>query len=164
MQLVSPTAAVILNSRIAQPSSSTRPVTNQSIFVVEDDIACVDEIRSILSQVGEYEVRIFSDSTNARAALQEVIDGKCRKPKLLVLDYELGDGTGFELLAQYRTSILRGNVPLVVWTVLDSLTTKEMSIWMGATAFVAKQLGTGALKHALLPLLPSTRTEAQTEN
>jgi len=134
-------------------SSSTKEDSDPSIFVIEDDVTRVDEIRSILSQMGESRVRVFLDSSTAAAALNEVIEGNSPAPKLLVLDYELRNGNGFDILVQYRSCTLKHLCPLIVWTVLDNVTTRQMSIWMGAAAFVPKQLGSGALRHALLPLL-----------
>ena len=146
-------------SRIPMAAESDN---DSSVFVIEDDTGHVDTIRSILTQMGEHRIRVFSECAKAQAAIQQVIDGKVTAPRLIVLDLELHDGSGFDLLAQYRTSELKDNVPLVVWTVLDNLTTREMSLWMGATAYVAKQLGSAALKHALLPLLASQASIVET--
>lgn len=84
--------------------------------------------------------------------MRDIVRGKSGPPDLIILDYELEQGSGFEVLKYYRASAALKTAPLVVWTVLDSLTTKEMSLWMGASAFVAKQSGSASLQKVLGPV------------
>jgi CheY-like chemotaxis protein len=127
--------------------SVRKPNQLPNILIIEDQVERVDELRAILDSIGRSSARIFSTADDAIQHLRDVVRGKIDAPDLIVLDYELAQGSGFEVLKYYRASgELKGCVPLVVWTVLDSITTKEMSLWMGATAFVAKQSGRTSLE------------------
>ena len=124
------------------------------IFMIEDDAECVEKFRSTLSALESYELEVLPNSAQAIGALTEVIAGEAEAPNLIVLDYELQDSSGFDVLRHYRSSVqLKAAVPLIVWTVLDNLTTKELSLWMGAQAFVPKQRGLEVLSSVVISTL-----------
>lgn len=124
------------------------------IFMIEDDAEYVEKFRSTLSAVESYELEVLPNSAQAIGALTEVIAGEADAPNLIVLDYELQDSSGFDVLRHYRSNVqLKAAVPLIVWTVLDNLTTKELSLWMGAQAFVPKQRGIEVLSSVVTSTL-----------
>lgn len=125
-----------------------------SIWLVEDDVSYVDAFRAALGLLGPYRVTVFDTSSAALKAITDLERGSLRTPVLIVLDYELSGSSGFEVLTHYRNSPeLKAAVPLVVWSILDNVTTREMSTWMGAKTFVAKQIGQKALMRALASLV-----------
>lgn len=129
----------------------------QKVWLVEDDASHVQAFRTALARIGPYEIDVFTSSSEALKAITDVEHGKLRSPALIVLDYELSGSTGFEVLTHYRSSAeLRSVVPLIVWSVLDTVTSREMSMWMGAKTFVSKQIGERALSRTLALLLSAS--------
>lgn len=128
----------------------------QSIWLIEDDVSCVDAFRAALVGIGPYRVNVLNTASAALKAVADLERGNLRSPALIVLDYELSGSSGFEVLTYYRNSAeLKAAVPLIVWSILDNVTTREMSTWMGAKTFVAKQFGQRALTRTLASLLPT---------
>jgi PleD family two-component response regulator len=129
------------------------------IWLIEDDSSHVQAFRAALAKLGQYQVIVFDTASAALQAITDVESGKSRPPALIVLDYELAGSSGFEVLTHYRsTAELRSVVPLIVWSVLDSVTIREMSMWMGAKSFVAKQVGERVLSRTLESALSQTHS------
>ncbi len=126
------------------------------IWLIEDEDSYVKAFRAALDRVGRYELSVFDSSDLALIAISDLESGRLRPPALIVLDYELAGTSGFDVLIQYRSAAaIKSAVPLIVWSVLDNVTTREMSVWMGAKKFVAKQLGEAALSRTLTSVLSS---------
>lgn len=145
----------------SEPSSGNSPgniplqaADSQKIWLIEDEASHVQEFKTALASIGPYEVTVFNSSSAALKAIMDVEHGNLRPPALIVLDYELSGSTGFEVLSHYRTSAqLKSVVPLIVWSILDNVTSREMSMWMGAKTFVAKQVGERVLTRTLALVL-----------
>lgn len=95
---------------------SARPATTaaRSILVVDDDVATREFIAELLSAQG-YTVTTAADGVEARAKVAAML------PELVILDLVLPDGSGFELLNEWRASVRTAEVPVFV------LTSKELS-------------------------------------
>jgi CheY-like chemotaxis protein len=146
------TSPAAIHSRSPEGKAVRKSNGPARIMIVEDQVERVDELRTILDSLGPSSSKVFSNADDAVQHLRDVVLGKSEAPDLIVLDYELGQGSGFEVLKYYRAGAELKAARLVVWTVLDCLTTKEMSLWMGASAFVAKQSGSASLKTVLGPV------------
>jgi PleD family two-component response regulator len=143
-----------VNSENSLAKIPLQAADSQTIWLIEDEASHVQEFKAALARVGPYEVTVFSSSSVALKAIMDVEHGKVRPPALIVLDYELSGSTGFEVLTHYRGSAqLKSVVPLIVWSVLDNVTSREMSMWMGAKTFVAKQVGERVLTRTLALVL-----------
>ncbi|HKT25572.1 MAG TPA: response regulator [Terriglobales bacterium] len=143
-------SASVTASRKLLPSS----VDSGQIWLVEDEAGYVQQFQEAVAEIGSFDVEVFSTSSAALDALNQMCTGKRRAPALIVLDYELAGDSGFDVLAQYRAAAsFRPIVPLLAWSVLDNVTTRDMSIWMGASAFVPKRLGDRSLKRTLTKIL-----------
>lgn len=130
------------------------PVDSGRIWLVEDEAGYVQQFQEAVAEMGSFHIEVFSTSSAALDAMNQMETGKRRSPALIVLDYELAGDSGFEVLARYRAARgLRTSVPLLAWSVLDNATTRDMSIWMGASAFVPKRLGDRSLKRTLTSIL-----------
>ncbi|HKR32428.1 MAG TPA: hypothetical protein VJT08_18240 [Terriglobales bacterium] len=161
-----PESASVTTSRKLLLSS----VDSGRIWLVEDEAGYVQQFQETVAEIGSFDIEVFSTSAAALDAVTQVEKGKLRSPALIVLDYELAGESGFEVLARYRAARgLRTSVPLLAWSVLDNATTRDMSIWMGASAFVPKGLGDSSLKRTLTSILakksvlPSASTKAPSQ-
>src|SRR5579872_3095261 len=67
---------VLRNTSLATSTLSKVEAEDAGIFVIEDDPAYVDEIRSFLCQIGEQRVTVFGDSRRASAVMNEIIEGR----------------------------------------------------------------------------------------
>jgi CheY-like chemotaxis protein len=95
----------------ADPADQTasRPVSNTSILVVDDDPTVLGLVGGVLRRAGADVTAVSS----GRAALRVIADGTCR-PTLLVTDIDMPGMTGIELSARVRA--LRPAIRVVMMT------------------------------------------------
>jgi CheY-like chemotaxis protein len=151
------------------PDKSTRPLpvalegsrdgnSVPTVMIVEDESSAVEQMQSVLNRISTFNYEVYSRAADAIARLQQAVNGQADMPCLIVLDYELPESTGFSVLTYYRTMPeLRASTPLIVWSVLDSLTNREMSVWMGAKRFIPKDSGPTTLLKSLTTVLQESR-------
>jgi DNA-binding response OmpR family regulator len=96
---------------------SGRPAAGQRILVVEDDTPTREFIVDLLSQHG-YELNTADDGTQARSQVQEF------RPDLVILDLLLPKISGFDLIAEWRSSRATADLSIFVLTNKD-LTAEE---------------------------------------
>ncbi len=111
-----------------------------NVLIVEDDVDVADTVAEVARLVG-YSVRIANSVREGLAALD------FRTPDILICDFELGDGTGEEVLrhaAAAHPSALR---------VLMTSAPKSISQRLFASGLAARLLGKPFEVDALLTLL-----------
>jgi signal transduction histidine kinase/ActR/RegA family two-component response regulator len=121
------------------------------IAVIEDDGHACDLVRRTLTQL-PVRVRI------ARTAMCGVRIVSEAKPSLIVLDIHLPDGSGWDLLAQFKADPFLADVPVLVQTIDDDRT---RALAMGACEHVRKPIDRERLlelasRYALDPNAPPT--------
>lgn len=108
------------------------------IFVLEDETAWRDFILDALRSLGDVEVCHFSDCTGLKARLRR------DEPDLLVLDWNLPDGTGLSMVRIVREEF-KSNVPAIILTSRDSESDVIKALQMGADDFVTKPVSAAIL-------------------
>jgi len=101
------------------------------IAIVDDDRALLESLSVILAQEG-HQVKVFNNSRNTLAYFEPA-------PELdvLILDYLLPDGTGFELLARLRDKLSAGCRVIMASGHTDRLDFAELKR-LGVEAFLPK--------------------------
>lgn len=108
------------------------------ILVVEDQAATADLILEVLKAEG-YEAQTVDTLAKARARLKK------QPPELLLLDRNLPDGDGVDLLAEIRDDEKLGNLPVIILTAKKEVADKIAGLRVGADDYVAKPFNTEEL-------------------
>ena len=108
------------------------------ILVVEDQAATADLILEVLKGEG-YEAQTVDSLAKARARLKK------QPPELLLLDRNLPDGDGVDLLAEIRDDEKLGSLPVIILTAKKEVADKIAGLRVGADDYVAKPFNTEEL-------------------
>jgi CheY-like chemotaxis protein len=128
------------------------PTQEVKFLVVEDNPADIRTSLSLLEKVGSRtEVEVLSSIPRALNFLEDVKAGKRPAPRLVILDLDFGQDSGFEFLRAWRSSAL-GDVPIIVWTVMEESLLKISSMF-GVSEVVPKSEGPEALDQAIARVL-----------
>lgn len=74
---------------------NTSTLADQKIFIVDDDEMTQALYEQILSTLGFSNIKVFGSG-------QECISALTEEPKIIILDYNLGDMTGFDVLQKIK--------------------------------------------------------------
>lgn len=107
----------------------------KTIFILEDDIALSNGIVFAL-QRPEYRMKQFF-------SIKEMKGEKIREADLLILDINLPDGSGLELLREIRKD---SNVKIILLTVNDLETDIVTGLEMGADDYITKPFSLAVLR------------------
>ena len=124
--------AYLATERIGRRAALTKARSETEILIVEDDPDQLALADLRVSMAG-YKVRV-ADSANA--FLQTMFDDGA--PDLLVLDLQLPDGDGFEILARMRRHRALSALPIILLTARDEPEMIVKGLVLGADAYVTK--------------------------
>ncbi|MDE2141082.1 MAG: response regulator transcription factor [Elusimicrobia bacterium] len=108
------------------------------ILVVEDQAATADLILEVLRGEG-YDVQTVDTLAKARARLKK------SPPELMILDRNLPDGDGVDLLAEIRADDKLSATPIIILTAKKDVADKVEGLRTGADDYVAKPFNTEEL-------------------
>jgi two-component system alkaline phosphatase synthesis response regulator PhoP len=108
------------------------------ILVVEDQPATADLIIEVLKGEG-YDVTTVDSLGKARTRIKK------SAPELLILDRNLPDGDGVDLLAELRADEKLVGLPIIVLTAKKDVADKVQGLRTGADDYVAKPFNTEEL-------------------
>ena len=109
-----------------------QPLKNATILMVDDDPLAIDAIEAFLAEAGYERFVGITDSRSAVAALEE------RNPDALLLDLNMPEVTGFDVLERMRADRTLRHVPTIVLTSSNDAETKLRCLELGATDILAK--------------------------
>ncbi len=104
----------------------------RTILVVEDDVSTLEMIVELLKAYG-YAVSTAADGEQARISVAQAL------PELVILDLVLPKVSGFELLAEWRSSPRTADLPVFVLTSKDLTKEEEKYIHAHAESLLRKQ-------------------------
>jgi DNA-binding response OmpR family regulator len=116
------------------------------ILVVEDQAPTANLILEVLRAEG-YDAQSVDTLAKARARLKKT------PPELLVLDRNLPDGDGVDLLAEIRNDAKLGSLPVIILTAQKEVADKVAGLRTGADDYVAKPFNTEELAARVVALL-----------
>lgn len=120
-----------------------------SILIVEDHDPDVRQCVKLFREIGIEKFEVVTGAEQAIHYLESAIEDPTRRPKLIVLDLVLGNGSGFEVLRFWKNSKQLNQIPLIVWTAVQTKTEQEMCKMFGVHACVQKADGPPALLEAV---------------
>lgn len=116
------------------------------ILVVEDQAATADLILEVLRGEG-YEAQTVDTLAKARARIKKT------PPELMILDRNLPDGDGVDLLAEIRADAKLAGTPIIILTAKKDVADKVAGLRTGADDYVAKPFNTEELVARVAALL-----------
>ena len=122
-------------------------VPNFHVVVIEDSPNDLWTATNVLQSIGIREFTTFSRIPEAMLYLEEIAAGDRDCPDLILLDLNLGNDSGFEVLRYYKSTPSMQNCQIIVWSGSGAIE-KELCKHFGVEC-VAKEEGDAALATAI---------------
>lgn len=123
------------------------------VLLLEDLDSDANEIQAALEAIGNYDLRRFDAASRAVEVLSDALKSGSELPALIVVDLNLPQSSGYELLRFYHATPDLQEVPCAVWSVLNNEIDKKLTMWMGSKKLISKQSGPATLRKSLTSLL-----------
>lgn len=102
------------------------------IMLIEDSPSQALQLRLILQQISNYQVRVISDGVEGwRQACAD-------HPSLILLDINLPSLDGFQILSRLKRNRNTAHIPVIMLTTSDSVSDVERAIALGASDYLFK--------------------------
>ncbi|MEA5622237.1 response regulator [Nostoc sp. UHCC 0251] len=123
---------------------------NAQVLIVEDSIAAAEQITRYLSEMGMQPI-IYP---KGKGAVEEVLRVQ---PALVILDLQLPNLSGWDVLNQLKTNPKTKDIPAIIISVVDERT---KGLAQGAFEYLVKPITRAQLQAAINKLQPSTRSKS----
>ena len=115
----------------------SRPV----VFIVDDQPFICETIATILKN--NYETRMFTSGNEAVQYMSE------NKADIVLLDYEMPNITGYEVLLFIRSNKLNGKVPVIFLTAETNERMRTEMLERGAADYICKPISAAVLNESI---------------
>jgi PAS domain S-box-containing protein len=144
--LVKPVSDTRLVDAVTLAVAGRRPAGGR-VLLVEDDEDLAEVLTTMLDDAG---LQVL----HAASVAEAIARGPGWEPDVIVLDLQLPDGSGEEVVAAFQQRRLVAQTPLVVYSAVDVRAARRQQLHLGPTLFLAKgSTSPEALSHQLLRLL-----------
>ena len=133
------------------------------VLILEDMDSDAHEVASALNQIGSYELERFKAASLAIEFLSDKLTANSELPTLMVVDLNLPQSSGYELLRFYHATPQIHSVPCAVWSVMDQELDKKLTTWLGSRKLISKNSGPATLRKSLASLLKENATSSGSE-
>jgi CheY-like chemotaxis protein len=118
-----------------------------SVLLVEDDAGLAEVISTMLVDAG-------LEVVHASSAAAAIDRGRELRPDVIVLDMQLPDGDGSDVVAEFRRQWRLAQTPLVVYSAADLDDARRGELQLGTTVFLTKgRIGPDELRDQVLGLV-----------
>ena len=126
--------------------SNGQSIRSINILLIEDNPADVEIVRRALQNGNvPHKLKVINDGEEALKFLLELESASSQKeilqPQLIILDLNLPEVTGFEILKAVRFNSKINIVPVIMLTTSDEDADIEKSYRLGANSFITKPTG-----------------------
>lgn len=135
------------NGGVQRNTQSVMP-SQKSILIVEDDAEDMARAVSVVRSLGVESVHPYGTAAQAQFFLEKCLAGEHSVPDAIILDLDLGQESGYELLRFWRTSPGLAGMAVVVWSGLGDHY-RDLCDLFRVNVFIPKWKGADALKDAL---------------
>lgn len=120
------------------------------LLLIDDQSKDLLNAKDVAEELG-MQVQAKSTLRDARKFLEQGLNGEIPLPEVIVLDLDLGQDSGFELLRFRHSTPALAQIPLLVWSVAEEQ--REICSLFNIESFVSKWQGKDALREALTQLV-----------
>lgn len=107
------------------------------ILVGEDDIDDQEVLQEVFSDINNsYELKFINNGRKVISFLKNLKDGEM--PCLIVLDYNMPELNGEEILKNLKKEARYKGVPKILWSTSESSANKTKCLELGASDFIVK--------------------------
>ena len=125
----------------------------KKVWIVDDDQEMIDAMRLMLEML-DFQVTSF---LNARIAAKTILDGN--RPDLLMLDINMPDVSGLDLLEFLRRRPEGKDLPIVMLSTEAADVTVDKALELGANSYAMKPVTIEELKRAIDTALQQPQKE-----
>lgn len=118
-------------ARAAQESPAAREASAGQVLVVEDDPNVAKICRYVLG-MGGFETHVIADGNEAAAYVGIAL------PDLVILDLLLPGIHGLDLLRMMKEGALTADIPVIVLSAVEEMSTKMKALMLGADDYLVK--------------------------
>lgn len=115
-------------------NQSQKELKDATIMIVDDELINIDVVQAFLEEDGYRDFVTVEDSTTAIKILE------AKRPDLLLLDLQMPDVSGFEILEAARSNPKFKHLPIIILTASTEAENKLRALDLGATDFLSKPL------------------------
>ena len=115
-------------------------LTHSTVMMVDDDCITLEVLKTYLEEAG---YSSFVTTSDPRQAMQLFAENR---PDLLLLDLNMPEVTGFEILSQIRAHEELRYVPVIILTAETDSTAKLKALDLGATDLLTKPVDPSELR------------------
>jgi PAS domain S-box-containing protein len=144
-----PSVAPAISVTTSSPSHS-RSIDNPRVLIIEDSVPAAEQIMRYLSEMGMQPMSYFQ----GEGAVDQVIQ---IQPSLIILDLQLPNLSGWDVLNQLKTNPQTKDIPVIIISVMDE-NIKELA--PGAFAYLVKPITRAQLNATLEKLQHSVDFES----
>ncbi|MET0463110.1 MAG: response regulator [Chitinophagaceae bacterium] len=127
-------------------------INNRSIIFGEDDIDDIDLLREIFATIDNSYSLLFIDKGRSLInTLESLPDHEL--PCLLVLDYNMPELNGAEILTELKKQARFAQIPKVIWSTSGSDTYKNRCLELGAADYLIKPVNVRDYKDTVRQML-----------
>jgi CheY-like chemotaxis protein len=115
------------------------------VFLAEDDL---DDQEMLIEAVKQQDNRVEFLTANTGSRALELLKSRSndKNLQLIILDYNLPEISGAEILSRLRELNLFGKVPRVVWSTSNSPIYQKKCLELGAHSYIVKPTGIAGIK------------------
>ena len=111
--------------------------TSKFILIGEDDMDDEDLLKEIFTSIDDSLSLIFVNNGRKLVVTLEQMKNECL-PFLILLDYNMPEMNGAEILKQMKQNPRYKNIPKIIWSTSGSETYKKLCINSGADDYIIK--------------------------
>ena len=134
----------------------------RTALILENNPADLLIASSVAEVAGIQNVHTFATLAQAQAFLEHGLRGENPLPDVMIIDLDLGQESGFELLRFWRTNPRLESIPVIVWTVLGPAHYQQMCDVFRVSRFLGKWEGQTALRDCLINFADATSQSGKT--
>lgn len=130
----------------------TNQNTSKLIVLGEDDEDDEELLKEVFSTIDpNYSLKFIRHGSKIISFLEQLDDSDL--PCLIVLDYNMPELNGSEILRKLRESARYIHIPKIIWSTSGSDTYRKLSLELGATEYIIKPSNIKGLTEAIKYML-----------
>jgi PAS domain S-box-containing protein len=147
-----PAAAPPTGETAPTPLESSAPYKHRRVHYIEDNETNIEVMRGILAQRAQIELTVSLNGLDGLAAVRD------HRPDLILLDMQLPDISGLELLRHLKQDDDTADIPVIVVSADATTARMEQALTLGAAQYLTKPVDIAGFLQILDQLLEAMET------